>query len=135
VDLGEGTEGGWLEEIRINAVEAYQRSVAATHWRDRFLSGSDPGQAFAALTLFLASANARSITLLKRAIEARARDCLRDEEDVIFNAARHDLERASKDSMKNLDKRLYLTDILNSTHAPWRGHARALPATPVDRMG
>lgn len=118
---------GWLEEIRENAVQAYKRSQSAAHWRDRFLAGNEPDQAFAALTLFLAAANFRSISVLERAVDARGFDGLPAEERAIHYAARHDFERTAKDSTKNLDKRLFLTDILNSTHAPWRGNARALP--------
>lgn len=84
--------------MRTNALDAYGRSRAAVHRRDRFLSGNDPNSAFAKLMLFIASASARSITLLERAIEARGSTVLAAEERAIFYAARHDLETASKDA-------------------------------------
>lgn len=123
---------GWLDGVRANARDAYERSRAAHHWRDRFLSGNDPDSAFATLTLFIASASARSITLLERAIEARGPAGLRPQESAIFNAARHDLSRVSKDSEKGQDKRLYLTDIMATTHAPWRGRIRPFATASED---
>ncbi|TCQ06402.1 NACHT domain-containing protein [Sphingomonas sp. PP-CC-3A-396] len=118
---------GWLADVRRISSEAYQRSRSAEHWRTKFLSGNNPDLAFSALLLFMACADDRAIELLERAVEARGRDGLPSEEKAIWHAARHELERTAKESAKNRDKRLYLTDILKATHAPWRSHVRQFP--------
>ncbi|KAJ8138629.1 hypothetical protein OY671_008158, partial [Metschnikowia pulcherrima] len=93
--------------------------ISAGHWRDRFMSGNDPDKAFASLTLFLACADDRAITLFERAIAARGFDGLPFEESAIWHAARRDRDRVEKEATKNSDKRLYFTDICKETHAPW----------------
>lgn len=118
---------GWLQETQDKAEESFRRRTAAGHWRDRFMSGNDPDKAFASLTLFLACADDRAITLFERAIAARGFDGLPFEEMAIWHAARRDRDRVEKEATKNLDKRLYFTDICKETHAPWRAKARSLP--------
>ena len=64
----------WLSGVTEMSEAAQMRARAAFYWRERFLATNDPDQCHPSMTLFLACADARAITLFERRIAERSRD-------------------------------------------------------------
>lgn len=112
---------GWLATVRRLASENFARTTSAVHWLDAFFAEADCDRAFGHLVLFRLCAGKRDIVLAERRMEERW-DTLDGEKQAIWYAFDDELERVSKESNKDRDKRLYGEDIPKQTHAPWRGN-------------
>jgi len=111
----------WLSGVAEMSEAAQMRARAAFYWRERFLATNDPDQCHPSMTLFLACADARAITLFERRIAECNRD-LGPMQLAIWEASEAERQRVGKKSGEGREKRLFGQDILRSTHSPWRGN-------------